>query len=131
MIQLCALDIISGISELNDHTTIYNLSALIQKGEDLEASWLTAQCSNLWRMAGPLHFRVMHCYPNHIQIAPAFRKYKKCNATCTTEFGQNVTFQCLVHNVKGASSSNFRFITMNTKSYSVKDEIGVFMEMYW
>ena len=115
------LDSANRISKANDHTRIYNLSALIQKGEDLEASWLTAQCSNLWRMAGPLHFRLMHCYPNHIQTAPAIRKYKKCNATCTTEIIQNVTFQCLIHNVKGASSSNFRFITMNTKSYTVKN----------
>ena len=112
---------LSRILDLCGHTTIYNLSALIQKGEDLEASWLTAQCSNLWRMAGPLHFRVMHCYPNRIQTAPAIRKPKKCTARCTNKSIQNVTFQCTTHNVKGASSSSFQFITMSTKIYSVKN----------
>ena len=49
-------------------------SALIQKGEDLEAHWLTAQSSNLWRMAGPFNFRAMHSYPIHIQRAPTIKK---------------------------------------------------------
>ena len=61
-------------------------SALIQKGEDLEAHWLTAQSSNLWRMAGPFNFRAMHCYPNHIQRAPTIKKFKKCTPICTLEF---------------------------------------------
>ena len=78
IIRFCDLDIISKISEINDHTTPYNLSALIQKGEDLEASWLTAQCSNLWRMAGPLHFRVMHFTQITSKQLPLSENIKKC-----------------------------------------------------
>ena len=93
------------------------LCALIQKGEDLEASWLTAQSSNLWRMAGPFNFRAMHCYPNHIQRAPTITNSMKFITNCTGKFEQNATFQFPILNVKGASSSNLKIITMNTKSF--------------
>ena len=96
------------------------LCALTQKGEDLEASWLTAQSSNLWRMAGPFNFRAMHCYPNHIQQAPAITNSMKFIPTCMVKFERNATFQFLIHNVKGASSSNLKIITMNTKKLFIE-----------